>query len=146
MTCYSCPRIHGRWSLMCRNFAVSTKITLFGIYLLPYLYTILKDIFIRKRNNILWKYCLYLKYWPTPSSIQRGSREEMSGLSYWPTPSSIQRGSREDRVDSVFETSVGQLPRVSGKDPERKEWTQLLKRLFTCWPTPSCIRRGSIEE
>ena len=25
---------------------------------------------------------------------------------------------------------VGQLPRVSGKDPERKEWTQLLKRLF----------------
>ena len=25
---------------------------------------------------------------------------------------------------------IGQLPRVSGKDPERKEWTQLLKRLF----------------
>ena len=25
---------------------------------------------------------------------------------------------------------IGQLPRVSGKDPERKEWTQLLKRVF----------------
>ena len=25
---------------------------------------------------------------------------------------------------------IGQLPRVSGKDPERKEWTQLLKRSF----------------
>ena len=30
----------------------------------------------------------------------------ISWIQYWPTPSSIQRGSREDRVDSVFETLV----------------------------------------
>ena len=28
---------------------------------------------------------------------------------------------------------IGQLPRVSGKDPERKEWTQLLKRVLVLY-------------
>merc|ERR1712240_227540 len=42
-------------------------------------------------------------------------------------------------LNNLKRYDVGQLPRVSGKDPERKEWTQLLKRslffvlcLFTC--------------
>ena len=53
---------------------------------------------------------------------------------YWPTPSSIQRGSREDRVDSVFETLENSLLANSLDYPQRMriEWTQLLKRLFTC--------------
>ena len=37
----------------------------------------------------------------------------------------------------VCEIGIGQLPRVSGKDPERKEWTQLLKRVgivYFVWP------------
>ena len=64
-------------------------------------------------------------------------------------------------------SSIGQLPRVSGKDPERKEWTSVFETFFVClffwanfliftagrragprgnWPTPSCIQRGSRED
>ena len=44
-------------------------------------------------------------------------------------PERIQRGIEWTQfLKRVF--FIGQLPRVSGKDPERKEWTQLLKRLL----------------
>ena len=35
--------------------------------------------------------------------------------------------------------NIGQLPRVSGKDPERKEWTQLLKRVFFIYSLLVCL-------
>ena len=28
--------------------------------------------------------------------------------------------------------AIGQLPRVSGKDPERKEWTSVFETFFVC--------------
>ena len=36
----------------------------------------------------------------------------------------------QKKLSRYLKSNIGQLPRVSGKDPERKEWTQLLKRLF----------------
>ena len=49
----------------------------------------------------------------------------------------------DGKQEEILNILVGQLPRVSGKDPERKEWTQLLKRLLAnSLVYPERIHRG----
>ena len=51
-----------------------------------------------------------------------------------------------DYVTMHYSNTIGQLPRLSGEDPERNRVDSVFETSVLYWPTPSSIQRGSRED